>query len=124
MKCPWTKQEIEILKDNYLSCTDQELHSLISQHSLDAIQNKRMVLGLVKPRKKTKYSYCDFERIMYERQYEIVSESSDYKSVNTLMKYICPNHRDIGVQEITLGRLLEGKGCMPSFMKYSRSRRG
>lgn len=112
MGCPWTKQEIDILKDNYSSCTDQELCLLIPQHSTNAIQTKRMNLGLVKPRNKVKYSYGDFERIMNERQYEIVSEPSDYQSTHTLMKYICPHHRDVGVQVITLGRLLEGKGCM------------
>ena len=111
MGCPWTKQEIDILKDNYASCTDQELCLLIPQHSKKSIQSKRVELNLIKPKTRSKYTYCDFERLMGEKGYSIISSPDEYKNAGSIMKYICPHHKDVGIQEITLGRLLEGKGC-------------
>lgn len=108
----WTEQEINILREKYLSLTDQELYYLIPRHSTKAIQSKRVELELIKPKTRKKYSYDDFERLMGEKEYQIVSAPSEYQNAGTIMKYICPYHNDVGVQKITLGRLLEGKGCI------------
>lgn len=58
-----------------------------------------------------KYTFDDFYREAKKREFELISGEEDYQNASSLMKYICPKHRDKGVQQTTLGRLLEGKGC-------------
>lgn len=59
-----------------------------------------------------KYNYKDFYEMAIAKGFEVISGEDEYQNASSKMKYICPNHRDKGIQETTLGRLLEGKGCM------------
>lgn len=58
-----------------------------------------------------KYTYDDFEYYAKKKDMIIISKRSDYQNSTTKMKYICPYHKDVGIQTTTLGRLLDGKGC-------------
>lgn len=58
-----------------------------------------------------KYTYDDYYKEATKRGFKLVSKEEDYKNTSSLMKYICPKHQDKGIQQTTLGRLLEGKGC-------------
>lgn len=58
-----------------------------------------------------KYTYDDFYKRASAKGFEIISSKEEFKNTTTLMKYICPQHKDKGIQQTTLGRLLEGKGC-------------
>lgn len=44
-----------------------------------------------------------------ERGYELLS--TEYVNNSTKLQYICPKHRDKGVQGITFGNFISGKGC-------------
>ena len=107
----WTDEEVDFLVQNYIQMSDKKLSVSLSQHSQKSIQSKRFSLGLKRPAWNKKYSYSDFERMMDEKGYEIVSPKEDYQNAGSIMSYYCPKHKDKGLQTITLGRLKEGKGC-------------
>lgn len=70
-----------------------------------------------------KYTYNDYYKKATEKGFELVSKEKDFKNASSLMKYICPNHRDKGIQQTTLGRLLEGKGCYYCGVEKTASKR-
>lgn len=111
MVAKWTDSEIEIIKDNYKTMSDDELSLLIPAHTKCAIETKRRKLGLKRPYWNKKYSFQDVISEMKNRNYELISTEKDFVNVGSDISYICDIHKDIGVQHTTLGHLLEGKGC-------------
>lgn len=110
MRNKWTKEELDFIKDNYKNMNDNELSSYITNHTPDSIAVKRRRLGLVKP--KLKHSFNDVLLAFQKTNYILLSDESDFKDMaaNTL-RYICPKHKDKGVQTISLGHLESGRGC-------------
>lgn len=106
----WTKDELTFLKENYQYYFDNEMAELLPRHSPKSIETKRQRLGL-KRGHYSKYSFQDFKTEIQKRGYELVSVESEYKNACTKLKYICPMHKEQGVQEITLGQLINGQGC-------------
>ena len=70
-----------------------------------------------------KYTFDDFYREAKKRNFELISGEEDYQNAGSLMKYICPKHRDKGIQQTTLGRLLESKGCYYCGIEKTASQR-
>lgn len=70
-----------------------------------------------------KYTFQNFYDMAMAKGFEIISTEKDFKGSFSKMKYICPKHRDFGIQETTLGRLLEGKGCMYCGREATASKR-
>ena len=66
-----------------------------------------------------KYTYKDYYDRAISKGFELISTEADFKNASSKMKYICPKHQDKGIQETTLGRLLEGKGCYYCGMEKS-----
>lgn len=104
----WKESEIEIIKQYYTIYDDKELTKLIPRHSETSIATKRKDLGFNRKSLNKKYSFADFKRLAESKGYSVISDETEYKNAGTILKYICPIH---GIQETTLGRLLEGKGC-------------
>ena len=70
-----------------------------------------------------KYTFDDFYREAKKRGFELISGEEDYQNASSLMKYICPKHQDKGIQQTTLGRLLEGKECYYCGVEKTASKR-
>lgn len=107
----WNEKEINYLINNYLNKTDEELARILTNHTVKSIADKRLTLRLVRPCHNKKYIYSDFKRVMDNKGYIIISDESEFANCGTPMKYICPKHKDKGIQKTTLGKLNEGKGC-------------
>lgn len=60
---------------------------------------------------KQKYTYEDVLKSFKERNYVLLTKKDDYKNVMQKLQYICNNHKDKGVLEITYSKLLQGQGC-------------
>lgn len=58
-----------------------------------------------------KYNYDDVVKAFKEKNYKLLSKQEEYINVNTKLKYICPKHKDKGIQEISLSKLLINRGC-------------
>lgn len=56
-----------------------------------------------------KHTINECKKIFKKRGYDLLEEK--YKNNDTHMKYICSKHKDKGVQKITLGKILTGRGC-------------
>lgn len=107
----WSDDEINIIKKNYKNLSDEELHKLIPRHPLSSISTKRKDMGLTRPVWNKKYSFVDLKNEMDKKSYALLSSEADFSNAGSIIKYRCPKHPQC-VQETTLGRLLEGKGCM------------
>lgn len=107
----WYNNEVQIIVKNYETMSDSELHELIPYHSVSSIATKRKDIGLTRPVWNKKYSFDDVVVEMGKRNYKILSDKSEFCNAGSLIKYICPIHNNC-IQETTLGRLLEGKGCI------------
>ena len=55
-----------------------------------------------------KYNFEEVKSKFEERGYTLLSDESEYKSVNSKLRYLCPIH---GEKETTFAHLKEGKGC-------------
>lgn len=107
----WNNDEINLIKENYKTMSDEELHKIIPRHSVSSIITKRKDIGLKRPSGNKKYTFDDVLKIINERGYKLLSTKLDFNNAGSILKYICPKH-DNYIQETTLGRLLEGKGYM------------
>lgn len=107
----WLIEEMNIIRKNYKEMSDEELHNLIPNHSVCSISTKRKDMGLKRPVWNKKYSFEDFKKELEKRNYILLSNESDFQNTSSIMKYKCLLHMQ-DIQETTLGRLLEGKGCM------------
>lgn len=106
----WTDEEIEIIKNNYESMSDEEMMNLLPNRTKISIECKRKKLGLIRSLKK--YSFNDVlnEFAKYDK-YILLSQEEEYHDAHSKMRYICTKHRDKGEQYIDLGHLLCGRGC-------------
>lgn len=107
----WLDDEINLIYSNYKNMNDEELHKIIPNHSVSSIATKRKDLHLTKPQGGKKYTYNDVILEMNKRGYILLSRENDFKNASSILKYRCPYHNKC-IQETTLGRLLEGKGCI------------
>ena len=108
----WTEEEINYLKENYLSKTDRQLSEILIRHPASSIKDKRHALSLNKDRAHRKYSFQDVIYEFAKTNYILLSDESDYKDAATnSLRYLCPEHVDKGEQSISLGHFLNGKGC-------------
>ena len=58
-----------------------------------------------------KYNYIDACNEFKKRGYKLLSTENEYKNVSSKLKYICPKHKEKGVQQISFGHLKSGRGC-------------
>lgn len=106
----WTNDEIKILKDNYLTMTNEQLSLLLKNRTIEAIKTKKRLLGL--NTKISKHNFQEVVDIFNDLDYELISTEEDYvDSSKKTIKYICPRHKDIGILTISLGHLIQGQGC-------------
>ena len=105
----WTNEEDIILKNNYKDLSDSQLVKLLPNRTKNSIYARRHQLGLNKKNRKLNFSDVIVE--MDKRNYTLLSCEDEYKDVHSKMKYICPYHKDKGVQYIDLGHLRQGQGC-------------
>lgn len=108
----WTKEEIDIIENNWEIMSDEEMTSLLSGRSKCAIECKRKKLGFIRPQ----YKIHTFKEVLDEfakREFlTLLSDESEYNDCHSKMRYLCKKHKDKGEQTTTLGHLLEGKGCI------------
>lgn len=110
MRNNWTKEELDFIKNNYLRMSDEELSSSLKTHTPASVATRRKRLGLI--RNKLKHSFNDVLLAFSKTNYELLSDQSDFKNMATnSLKYICPKHRDKGIQKISLCHLESGRGC-------------
>ena len=110
MRNNWTKEELDFIKNNYLCMSDEELSSSIKTHTPASVATRRKRLGLI--RNKLKHSFNDVLLAFSKTNYELLSDQSDFKDMATnSLKYICPKHRNKGIQKISLCHLESGRGC-------------
>lgn len=102
----WTDEDIKILKENFSSCTDDELNLMLPNHSVASIATKRRKTGLT--RDKHLYSYDDAVKEFEKTEYTLLSLKDEYINVNSKLRYLCPVH---GEKSIALSKLMSGKGC-------------
>lgn len=110
MRNTWTCDELIFIRNNYKTMSDSEISAHLKTHSETSVATKRKRMGLC--REKLKHSFSDVLLAFSKTNYELLSDSSDFKDTATnSLKYICPKHRDKGVQIISLGHLENGRGC-------------
>jgi rubrerythrin len=108
----WTDEQIQFLKDNCSIYTDKELSEIYGCFTPMAIKGKRRQLKLFFPNRRSKiHSFQEVIDEMEKRNYELLSTENEYVDCHSKIRYICPKHREIGEQSISLSHLLEGKGC-------------
>lgn len=107
MRNKWTNEEIQLIYDNYKNMTDKEMTHLIPLHSELSITTKRKRLGL--HRTNRKYTYDDVIQTCQERDYVLLS--TEFVSCANDIDFICNKHYEYGIQHVTYGHMLEGKGC-------------
>ena len=107
MRNSWNDEEIDIIRNNYKFLSDKELIELIPRHSELSIATKRKRLGLKRSNKK--YTFQDVIEMCAERDYTLLS--TEFTSCANNIDFICNKHVDKGVQHVTYGHMLEGKGC-------------
>ena len=106
----WSQDEIEFIKNNYLKMSDFVLSQFLVNHSEISIATKRKRMDLI--RSKKKYNFQDIKKAFAKTDYILVSDDKDYVDMATKsIKYICPKHKEIGIQVISPGHFLNGEGC-------------
>ena len=107
----WEDNEIEFIKNNYKNMTDAEIGQALNR-SASSIKTKRQRLKYEKDQAHKKYDFTDVIKEFKKTDYILISEETDYiDSATNSLKYICPKHRDKGIQTISLGHLQSGRGC-------------
>lgn len=104
----WTKDEIQIIKDNWENMNDKELHILIPNHNPKSISTQREKMGLLHNLPYERYNYQDFANLLATREYLPISTENDFKSGDTYMEYWCPKH---GIKKTKLTYLINGRFC-------------
>jgi len=107
----WTKQEEQIIIDNWKLMSDEELCVLLFPRTLSSVSCKRKDMKLKRPSGNKKYSFDDVVHYIEKKNYILKSDATDFHNAGSKIKYICKIHEEIGEQHTTLGHLLEGKGC-------------
>lgn len=102
----WTETEIQMLKDNYKTMTDDELSELISNHSKTSIVTQRRRLGLTRDLSITPFDkVCE---VIDNYGYKLLSDESDYINGGSLIRFWCNRH---GEQILQASRLMNGRYC-------------
>lgn len=110
MRTTWTKEEEQFIINNYKNLSDKQLSTYLYPHTENSIANKRKKLGCI--RQKLRHSYDDVIKAFNQTDYILLSLKEDFKDMATnSLKYICPKHKDKGIQTISLGHLESGRGC-------------
>lgn len=104
----WTDDEIEFIKNNYMTMTDKEIGKAINVPK-ETIGRKRQTLKLTKSKTPKKYTYEIVLKTFNTRGYELIS--TEYINGKSKLKYICPRHQDKGIQEIRFDNFQQGQGC-------------
>ena len=106
----WTEKEIQFIKDNWKSMSDQDMSICLKRHTVDSVANKRKRMHLI--RQKLKTSFDDVLKEFAKTDYIVLSKPDDYKDAATNnIKYMCPRHMDKGIMLISYGHLKDGRGC-------------
>lgn len=58
-----------------------------------------------------KYTFNDAINAFANTNYILLSNESEYKNVNTKLRYLCKKHSGKGEMKITLNHILRGRGC-------------
>lgn len=112
MRNVWKDEEIEIIKNNYQNKTDKEISDLLKTRSSSAVKSKRQELGLEKDKSHRKYTFDDVIKAFNQTDYILLSDEDDYiNAAENTLRYLCPRHLDKGELFISLGHLLDGRGC-------------
>ena len=107
----WNDKELQFLKDNYKILSDEEMANELHR-TKSSIATKRKRLLLLREEGNRKYTWDDVVKAFSKTDLILISTKEDYKdSATNSIRYICPKHRDKGVQTISLGHLLNGEGC-------------
>lgn len=119
----WTIEEIEIIKNNYESMTDEELQRLLPNRTETSIACKRKDIGLIRPRYK-KYSFENVINAFSDKnEYVLLSTKEEFVDCNSKMRYICKKHASKGEQAISLSHLLSNRGCYYCGLETTASKR-
>ena len=109
---PWTKEEMEFVATHVDSMTDTQIGQYLNR-SATSVQSYRSKHHMLKKNPyHSKYTYNDVVYQMNKCGYELLSTSNEFKNASSKMRYICPKHRDKGAQQINIGHLIQGEGCM------------
>lgn len=109
MRKSWTEEEMQFIADNYEIMTDAEIGEVLGR-TASAVATRRKRYSSCK-RTNKKYSFDDVVNICNQRGYILLSDESEYHDALSPIRYICPKHKDEGVQISNLGHFNEGKGC-------------
>lgn len=113
----WDQNEDEYIRTNYLNMTDEEIGEVLGR-TQNAVKSERQKLKLYRPyaprstkQNHPKPTFQEIQRMFETKDYELLSDESEYINQGSKMRYICNKHRDKGEQSITVYHLKEGKGC-------------
>lgn len=105
----WSKEQLTFLQENFREYTDEELANLLN-HSPSAIETKRHRLGLFKDTYR-KYTFNQLKEMLESKGYEVITTEQTYKGAFDKIQYICPIHRNKGVQGMLAGGIVKGNSC-------------
>lgn len=103
----WTEAEDQIIIDNYLEMTDEQLKELLPHRTVSAISGERKKLRCM--RDKSKYSYDYFVDSVVKNNCVMLSERNEYVNSNTRMRILCPKH---GERLVSLTHWIDDGGCV------------
>lgn len=105
----WTEEEVQFIINNFNTMTDAEIGQVLGRTEC-AVMTKRKKCTSCK-RTNKKYTFNDVINICNEKKYILISEELEYNDALSPIRYICPKHKNKGIQVSCLGHLKEGKGC-------------
>lgn len=106
----WTEEELQYIRDHYQEKSDQEIAEHLGTHTTGSVATKRKRMKL--NRSKKKFFFQDVVNEFNKTSYILLSTEEEYKDTATnSLRYICPKHKDKGIQTISLGHLKSGRGC-------------
>ena len=105
----WSEEELQYLRDNHDKMSDEEIGRHLGRTE-SGVTTKRKRIGLTHTNRK--YDWNDVLKAFSKTDYILLSDKDDYKdSATNSLRYICPRHKDKGIQSIALKHLLDGRGC-------------
>lgn len=105
----WSQEDDNYIANNYQNLSDSQIAEQLNR-SPDSVAVRRKRLGY--KRQKLKTSFNDVINAFKKTNYTLLSTADEYKnSATNNIKYVCQLHSDKGIQTISLGHLLSGRGC-------------